>query len=117
MLGIVLIVTISFTCAAYIITDQERKSYSIRESESILRTLSNNIDTDIASYRELSRLIMTESRLVDFLRADVNAVDISMINDARYGVMDILNVTEGVDTVIVLREDMIMLSTNRFTYR
>ncbi len=117
MLGIVLIVTISFTCAAYIITNQERKSYSIRESESILRTLSNNIDTDIASYRELSRLIMTESRLVDFLRADVNAVDISMINDARYGVMDILNVTEGVDTVIVLREDMIMLSTNRFTYR
>jgi two-component system sensor histidine kinase YesM len=116
ILGITLIVTISFVIAAYIITQQERKSYSVRESESILKTLSNNIVTDIASYQELSRLIMTEENLVRFLRADVNNVDISMINDARYGVMDILNVTGGVDTVIVLREDLIMLSTNRFTY-
>ncbi len=116
ILGITLIVTISFFIAAYIITQQERKSYSVRESENILKTLSNNIVTDIASYKELSRLVMTQKSLVEFLRADVNNVDISMINDARYGVMDILNVTGGVDTVIVLREDLIMLSTNRFTY-
>ena len=114
--GIAFTVTISFLIAAYIITQQERKSYSIRESESILKTLSNNIVTDIASYQELSRLIMTEDSLLRFLRADAGSVDISMINDARYGVMDILNVTGGVDTVIVLREDLIMLSTNRFTY-
>ncbi len=116
ILGIVLMVTISFLIAMYILTERERRDYAVRESESILRTLSSNVSTDIDNFKELSRLIMTESRLVSFLRADVNNVDISMINDARYGVMDILNVTEGVDTVIVMREDMIMLGTNRFTY-
>lgn len=116
ILGIVLIVTISFLIAMYILTEKERRDYAVRESDSILKTLSSNISTDIDNFKELSRLIMRENRLVSFLRADVNDVDISMINDARYGVMDILNVTEGVDTVIVMREDMIMLGTNRFTY-
>ena len=114
--GIVFVVTVTFLISVYLITAKERRNYEIRESERVLRTLSNNIVSDIDRYREISRLIMTEDRLVSFLRADVNQVDISMINDARYGIMDILNVTEGVDTVMVFREDMIMLSTNRFTY-
>ncbi len=114
--SIVFVVTVTFLISVYLITAKERRDYEIRESERVLRTLSNNIASDIDSYREISRLIMTEDRLVSFLRADVNQVDISMINDARYGIMDILNVTEGVDTVMVFREDMIMLSTNRFTY-
>ncbi len=116
ILGIVLIVTVSFLIAVYIITEKERRDYAVRESESVLRTLSSNVRTDIDNYKELSRLIMTESRLVSFLRADMNDVDISMINDARYGIMDILNVTEGIDTVIVMREDLTMFGTNRFTY-
>ena len=115
--GIVFIVVVTFVISVYLITTKERRDYERRESENVLRTLSNNIATDIDSYRELSRLIMTEDRLVSFLRADMESVDISMINDARYAVMKILNVTEGVDTVMIFREDMIMLSTNRFTYR
>ena len=116
ILGIVLIVTVSFLISVYIITEKERRDYAVRESESVLRTLSGNVRTDIDNYKELSRLIMTESRLVSFLRADMEEVDISMINDARYGIMDILNVTEGIDTVIVMREDLTMFGTNRFTY-
>ncbi|SFC59973.1 sensor histidine kinase [Butyrivibrio sp. YAB3001] len=117
ILGIVLVVILSFTLSTFIIAEKEKIEYSKRESENVLRTLSSNIATDMERYAELSRLIMTEDRLVNFLRADARSVDISMINDARYGVMDILNVTEGVDTVMVFREDMIMLITNRFTYR
>ena len=116
ILGIVFVVVVAFMVSVYLITSKERRDYERSEAESVLKSLSSNISTDIDSYRELSRLIMTEDRLVSFLRADVNSVDISMINDARYGVMDILNVTEGVDTVMIFREDMIMLSTNRFTY-
>ena len=116
ILGIVLVVTIAFLVSIYLITAKEKKDYGIRESEKVLRTLSSNISSDIARYCELSRLIMTEDRVISFLRADSDIVDISMINDARYGVMDILNVTEGVDTVMVFREDMIMFATNRFTY-
>ena len=117
ILGIVLVVVIAFMFSGYFIISRERLEYNKSESESVLKTLSSNIQSDIERYKELSRLIKAEDRLVEFLRADVNQVDISMINDARYGIMDILNVTEGVDTVIVIREDMIMLSTNRFTYK
>ncbi len=116
VLGIVFVVTISFLVSVFAITQRERRDYSIRESESVLRTLSGNIQSDITNYTEMSRLVMNEERVVSFLRADADQVDISMINDARYGVMDILNVTEGVDSVFVIREDLIMLSTNRFTY-
>ena len=116
ILGLVLAVVVSFLISGYIIIARERRDYSIRESENVVKMLTSNIEAEVERYKELSRLIMTEERLVRFLRADVDSVDISMINDARYGVMDILNVTEGVDTVIVFREDMIMLSTNRFTY-
>ncbi len=116
ILGIGLVVTVVFLVSIYFITESEKKNYGMRESEKVLRTLSSNISSDIARYSELSRLIMTEDRVVSFLRADSDIVDISMINDARYGVMDILNVTEGVDTVMVFREDMIMFATNRFTY-
>lgn len=117
ILGIVLVVVLAFMVSGYFIIARERLEYSKRESESVLKTLSGTIGSDIERYKELSRLIKAEDRLVTFLRADARRVDISMINDARYGVMDILNVTEGVDTVIVIREDMIMLSTNKFIYK
>ncbi|MCR4990538.1 MAG: sensor histidine kinase [Lachnospiraceae bacterium] len=117
VLGLILIVIITFMISVILITGRERKEYEIRSSEGSLRVLSSNIYSDLSSYMELSRLIMMDERLVRFLRADGDAVDIGMINDARYGVMDILNVTEGVDNVIVFRNDLIMLATNRFFYK
>ncbi|MBO6242938.1 MAG: histidine kinase [Butyrivibrio sp.] len=117
ILGIVLVATVVFALSTYIITKQEQRDYAIRDSENVLKTLSSNISSDIQKYTSLSRLIMIDDRVLTFLRARMLSVDISMINDARYGVMDILNVTEGVDSVMIFREDMIMLATNRFTYK
>lgn len=116
ILGIVLVVAAAFTISTYFVTQRERRDYNIRESENVLKTLSSNISSDIEKYTSLSRLIMIESRVRKFLRAQEASVDIGMINDARYGIMDILNVTEGVDSVMIFREDMIMVATNRFTY-
>lgn len=115
--GIVLVAAIVFVFSTYIITRQEQKDYAIRDSENVLKTLSSNISSDVQKYTSLSRLIMIDSRVLTFLRSKMLSVDISMINDARYGVMDILNVTEGVDSVMIFREDLIMLATNRFTYQ
>ena len=117
ILGLVLGVTISFLISTYFIVEREQRSYAVQEAESITKTLSSNINADIVKYMELSRIIMTEDRLVKFLRADGDSVDIGMINDARYGIMDVLNVTEGVDCVMVIREDLILATTNRFTYK
>lgn len=117
VLTILILIIISFLVSIYIITERERKEYEIREAENTIKTLSSNINSELESYMELSRLIMMEDRLVKFLRADGTSVDIGMINDARYGIMDILNVTGGVDSVIVIRDDLIMARTNRFTYK
>lgn len=117
ILGIILIVLVSFLIAMYSVTDKERLAYTKRNADSILRTLSSRIASDIDNYKQLSRIIMTDDRLVTFLRANGDDVDIGMINDARYGVMDILYVTEGIDSVMVFREDMIMMATNRFFYK
>lgn len=116
ILRIVLVVAAAFTISTYFVTQRERRDYNIRESENVLKTLSSNISSDIEKYTSLSRLIMIESRVRKFLRAQEASVDIGMINDARYGIMGILNVTEGVDSVMIFREDMIMVATNRFTY-
>ncbi|MBE5856902.1 MAG: hypothetical protein E7296_04935 [Lachnospiraceae bacterium] len=117
VLTILILIIISFLVSIYIITERERKEYEIREAENTIKTLSSNINSELESYMELSRLIMMEDRLVKFLRAEGTSVDIGMINDARYGIMDILNVTGGVDSVIVIRDDLIMARTNRFTYK
>ncbi len=116
ILGMVLVATVVFALSTYVITRQEQKDYAIRDSENVLKTLSSNISSDIQKYTSLSRLIMIDNRVLTFLRARMLSVDISMINDARYGIMDILNVTEGVDSVMIFREDLIMVATNRFTY-
>ncbi|MBO4375791.1 MAG: sensor histidine kinase [Lachnospiraceae bacterium] len=99
------------------ITEKERREYEIRESENVIRTLSSNIYSELKNYMELSRLIMMEDRLVKFLRANAESVDTGMINDARYGIKYILNVTEGVDSVMVMRNDYIMAKTNSYSYR
>ncbi len=114
--GIVCVVTVAFMLSTYIITAKEQINHAEKDSENVIKTLSSNISSDVDKYKSLSRLIMTEDRLLTFLRSPMLLVDIGMINDARYGIMDILNVTEGVDSVMVFREDMIMLATNRFTY-
>ncbi len=117
ILGTVLVVIVSFIISTYVITRNERKDFSMRESDNVIKTLSNNISSDIDKYKSLSRLIMTEQKTIKFLRSEPDYIDIGMINDARYAIMDILNVTEGVDSVMVLRDDMIMVTTNRFSYR
>ncbi len=116
VLGVILVVLASFLFSTYLIADNERKNGARNESERIIRILSNTIVYDYEKYKSISRLILKDPQLMSFLRADADSVNIGMINDARYSVMDILNVTEGVDSVMIFREDLIMFSTNRFTY-
>ncbi|MCR5001870.1 MAG: sensor histidine kinase [Lachnospiraceae bacterium] len=115
-LGIIFAVIISFGISVYLITENERRNHAVREAETELASLSDSIKSNINNYSEISRLIMTDHRLTTFLRADADAVDMGMINDARYGIMDILNVKEGVDSVMVFREDLIMVATDRVSY-
>lgn len=113
---LVFLVIAAFMISIFVIVDNERRAYEISESEGVLRTMSDSIESSIVNFTEVSRLIITDDRLVDFLRARSDKVDMGMINDARFGVLDILYVTGGVDSVMIFREDMIMMTTDRTSY-
>lgn len=113
---LIFLVIAAFIFSIYSIINNERKAYEISESEGVLRTLSDSIESSMENFTEVSRLIITDNRLVEFLRADADKVDMGMINDARFGVLDILYVTGGADSVVVFRDDMIMMTTDRTSY-
>ena len=66
MVGTMLVVTASFLLSTYVVTINERKDFSKRESESVIATLSNNIVSEIDKYKSLSRLIMTDDSILTF---------------------------------------------------
>ncbi|MBO4291087.1 MAG: histidine kinase [Lachnospiraceae bacterium] len=122
LLIIILIMTVSFLASMTAITRKERRDYGIREAENLLNGLANSVSSNIKGYLELSRLIMLDERLSIYLKApmpdetaEVKKKDeyASLKNDARYGVLEILNVTNNVD-VFAFREDMEdYMETNR----
>lgn len=108
LLGIILILIIVFLLSTYYIIEKERREYEIREAESILNSVSGNILSNVKNYKGLSRLIMLDDQLVEFLRADADVISNSMTNDVHSSILKILTATSNVDSVIVLREDMIV---------
>lgn len=113
---IIFLFIIAFIVSIYLITKKERRENVIIESESLLAGLSDGIYSDIQRYRELTRLVMIDDRLVKFLRAKTEDVSPGMINTARYGVLGVLNVTTMVDSVFIFRNDGQYMATNRGKY-
>jgi two-component system sensor histidine kinase YesM len=113
---IIFLFIIAFIVSIYLITKKERRENVIIESESLLTGLSDGIYSDIQRYRELSRLVMIDDRLVKFLRAKTEDVSPGLINTARYGVLGVLNITTMVDSVFVFRNDGQYMATNRGKY-
>ena len=95
---------------------KERRENAIHESSQILNGLSDGISSDISRYKEISRLIMVDDELVEYLRADTEKVDAGLVNTARNSILEILNVTTMVDSVFFFRNDGQYLATNRGKY-
>lgn len=95
---------------------KERVETAMRESSGILSGLSDGICSDIARYKELSRLIMVDDELVEYLRTDSEKIDPGLVNISRNSVLEILNVTSMVDSVFVFRNDGQYFASNRGKY-
>ena len=113
---IILILTVAFAITIFLVMRKERRENVLHESESVLVGLSDSIYSDIQRYKELSRLVMIEDRLVKFLRADTDEVNNVLINSARRGILSVLNVTTMVDSVFIFRNDGQYFATNRGKY-
>lgn len=90
------------------------RDYQVREAETILNSTEANIEADIENYKELSRLVMLNDSVIKLLRAI--SVDAGMINDSRFGVLDVMNVSDNLDSVIIIRNDYTYMNTGRGTY-
>lgn len=105
---------VAFLISAIVIKSRTETDYSIREAETILNNTAASIEANIDNYKDLSRLVMLNDDVIKFLRAI--SVDAGMINDTRFGVMDVMNVSDNLDSVIIIRNDYSYMNTGRSTY-
>ena len=116
LIFIILLLLASFLAAGYYVAENERRDRVISESEGVLNGIAEGIHSDFVKYREISRLIMIDDRLLKFLRAKGENVDSALTNSARSGIYDLLNPTTMVDSVFVFRNDGKYVATNRGKY-
>lgn len=114
MAASLLIFCIAFFIALLSATRESRYNAEIRESETLMNSVAANIHANIDNYKDISRLIMLNDEVAAFLKA--TEVDSGLINDTKYSVMDVLNVSVNLDSVFVLRNDGIYMSTGRGEY-
>lgn len=103
-----------FTFSLSAIIRETRNNNEMRESETVINSVVGNITANIENYKDLSRLIMLNKQVMAFLRAD--SVDAGIINDTKYGMLDILNISDNLDSVYVIRNDGYYASTGRGEY-
>jgi len=103
-----------FTFSLSAIIRETRNNNEMRESETVINSVVGNINANIGNYKDLSRLIMLNKQVMAFLRAD--SVDAGIINDTKYGMLDILNISDNLDSVYVIRNDGYYASTGRGEY-
>ncbi len=115
---VLLILIIVSMISVFVIIRRERRSYAEREAENVLISLSTSLRSDIDSYRNISRLLMTDESVKEFLKAKPTDVTLQLTESARLGMLDILNVTSGVDAVYIFRNDSQYATTmSRNEYR
>lgn len=110
----ILIFSIAFILSVIILYSRTTKEHEIQESETVLNSMAGSIRANISNYKDISRLVMLNEEVIKFLRAD--EVDAGLINDAKYGVMDVLNVCSSVDSVFIFRNDRNFMNTGRGEY-
>ncbi len=111
---LLLLFCVTFTVSTMFITERAERDYEIRESETVIANMAGNIQANIDNYKDISRLIMLNSDVARFLRAP--AADTALTNDARDGIVGVLNVCLSIDSVFIFRNDGTYVSTGKSLY-
>ena len=115
-LFMVLIMAISFFFAVLYLVRQERIKNITNEAEKTINTLEDGVLAELTRYRELSRLIMTDKGVVNYLHAGIGQIDGGFKKNTRYSILNILNVTTLVDSVFVFRNDGLYVNSSHDNY-
>ena len=112
--AVLILFVVTFVVTSTFVSQRASYDYEIRESETTINGVSGSVTASIGTYKNLSRLVMLNKEAVTLLRAK-NAT-ISMINDARYGVMDVMNATTNLDSIFIFRNDGDFMNTGKGLY-
>ncbi len=112
----VIIMAFSFFFAVLYLVRQERIKNIKFEAERTLNSLEDGVLAELNRYKELSRLIMTDKGLVNYLYADIGTIDGGFKNRTRYSILNILNVTTMVDSVFAFRNDGLYVNSSHDKY-
>lgn len=114
MISIFFVIILFFMIAMLLVTDQANRDYEITEANTRITAVRYSIQASLENYKDVSRLIMINERVLVFLRAE--KANAGITNDARYGAMDVLNACKKVDSVFIFRNDGSYMSTGRGGY-
>lgn len=112
--GSIILFAVAFLLALIIIVGRNVRDNNISKSDTLLNSVSGSISANMLTYKDISRLVMLNDAVTVFLRAD--EVDSGLRNDAKYGVMDVIIVCSGVDSVFIFRNDRAYMNTGRGEY-
>lgn len=114
LLVMLFVIILCFTVALVYLTSRSKSNFEKSQSETRITAVKTSILSEIQNYNSISRMVMINDTVLKLLRS--NNVDAGMKNDAHYGVLEILNVCENVDSVFVLRNDGDFMSTGKGEY-
>lgn len=105
---------VAFVLSLFVFVQRSKWDYGISESETVLNAMSDSIQANIQNYEDMSRLVMLNKPVRTFLNAP--EADPGLTNDARFGIFEILIVSDNVDSVFVFRNDKSYVNTGRGEY-
>ena len=114
--GALLAFIVMFAISFLVLSDRSRRDHEIKESETILNSMAGSITANIESYKDISRLVMLDDKVVSFLRAPGDEIGAGIKNDTKVAVYDILIASEYVDSVFIFRDDQYYVKTGRGLY-
>lgn len=114
LITVLALIVVTFLVSTSFVLDKTRYDYEMRESETMINGVAGSVSAGIGTFKNLSRLVMLNDEAVVFLRAD--RATPGNINDARYGVMDVMNATTNLDSIFIIRNDGAYMNTGKGVY-
>ncbi len=108
-LSLMLFFCVIFTYTTSIIGQSMEKDFKLRTTETAVNNVSATIQERIVNYNYLSRLIMTDDKVVEYLKA--HTVDKLMANAARDSISEVLTLYSNIVSVHLFRNNGKCIST------
>lgn len=103
-----------FSVFTYLVARNGEDEFKMRTSETAVNNTTATINASLMNYNCLTRLMMVNDRIVEFLKSD--QPDNNITYEARRGIYEIQNLYNDIDSVYIFRNDGEYVGTERGEY-